>query len=77
MKNGFIIDYDTVAALLANDDDHAQSSFFRVFLKELRKCCKTAHNMEMQLTFISNKLNSEELELVRFLGYESPPKVDD
>lgn len=70
MKRGFIVDYETVAALLAIDDDESQAAFFRVFFMELQKVCKTAYHREMQLAMISNKLDSEVKEHIRFLGYE-------
>lgn len=69
MKRGFIIDYGTIAAHLANESDEEQSCFFRVFLDELRACCGTNHGVEMQLASINRKLTEKEKELLSMLGY--------
>jgi hypothetical protein len=70
MKKGRIIDYETVAALLANESDEEQGAFFKVFIKELKSQCKTTHNTQMQLAHINDKLNDEEKELISMLGYK-------
>ena len=70
MRKGFIVDYETVAALLANESDEEQGAFFKVFIKELKAQCKTNHNAEMQLAHVNNKLSDEEKELISMLGYK-------
>lgn len=70
MRNGLVADYETVAAYLANGDDDDQVKFFTVFCKELRACCKTHYNTEMQLAFVSGKLSAEDRRLLEMLGPE-------
>lgn len=68
MKKGLIINYNDVAALLANESDDEQSEFFKVFIKELKACCKTNYNAELQLAGVNLKLTEEERELIGMLG---------
>jgi len=68
MRNGLIINYKTVAALLANSDDNDQFDFFSTFCAELRKCCKTHFNTQAQLSFVAMKLSREDKELLGILG---------
>ena len=70
MKKGMIIDYETVAALLAGESDEEQGVFFKVFIKELRSQCKTDHNTQMQLACINDKLSDDEKELLSMIGYK-------
>jgi hypothetical protein len=63
-KHGLIIKYDDVAAMLANEDDDTQSSFFNTFAKELRSACGTNHHAEMQMCFIQGKMKKEAVELL-------------
>jgi len=72
MKAGFIIDYETIAARLANDGADEQAAFFRVFLKELRSVCATHHAAEMQLAFVNGLLTSDERGHLAMLSYEEP-----
>lgn len=68
MQNGFIIDYRTIAARLARANDDDQAGFFRTFCHELRACCETDHNAQMQLAGVNAKLSSEDKELIRMIG---------
>lgn len=70
MQNGFIIDWETLAALLANTSDDSQAAFFRVFTKEMTTCCKTHFNAEMQMMAIRSKLTQSEREFLSTLSYE-------
>jgi hypothetical protein len=70
MRQGLIIDYKTVAALLANESDEEQTAFFKTFLAELRSVCRTNHNAEMQLAGVNQQLTDEEKELIGMLGYK-------
>jgi len=70
MRQGLIVDYKTVAALLANESDEEQTAFFKTFLKELRAVCRTNYNAEMQLAGVNQQLTDEEKELIGMLGYK-------
>lgn len=70
MKQGLIIDYQTVAALLANESDEEQVAFFKTFLKELKGVCRTNYNAEMQLAGVNRQLTDDEKELIGMLGFK-------
>jgi len=69
VRNGLIVDYVTVAAMLANSNDEDQVAFFRVFLKELYAVCETRYKAELQLAMVNCKLTDEERERISRLGY--------
>ena len=72
MRHGYIIDYETVAARLANEDSEIQAAFFKVFLKELRACCETSHGVEKQLCWINTTLTPEERETLKMPSFNEP-----
>jgi len=70
MKRGLIIDYNSVAALLAHEDADAQAAFINTFTKELNAICETRHAAEMQATFIAQKLSAESKEVAETLCFK-------
>jgi len=65
-----IIDYNSVAAFLANENDEIQAEFFKTFIIELQKVCKTHYHTEFQLAGINQNLSKEERELLSMIGFE-------
>jgi len=70
MNNKMIIDYKSVAAFLASENDEIQADFFKVFIKELKQLCGTHYHTEFQLAGVNQKLSKEEKELLSMIGYE-------
>jgi len=68
MRHGLIIKYTDVAARLANEEAEIQALFFKIFLKELRACCETNYNAELQVLAINSHLTESERELIAMLG---------
>jgi hypothetical protein len=71
MKKGIRteVDWALVGAELAQSDDHAQSEFFKAFVKEC-KSWGTNHQVELQLAFVNDKLTVEEKECLSMLSYK-------
>lgn len=69
MRKGFIIDYETVAAHLANEEAKIQAGFVATFLKELRQAAGTAYNTEMQLCWVNKELSKADREVLKMLSY--------
>jgi len=70
MKRGLIIDFNSVAALLAHEGDQAQADFLNTFAKELHAICDTEHAVEMQATYIAAKLTPEAKEIAATLCFK-------
>ncbi|MCK9601387.1 MAG: hypothetical protein M0R06_20265 [Sphaerochaeta sp.] len=69
MRDGFIIDYETVAARLAHEDSKIQARFISVFLKELRYAASTNYNVEMQLCYMNAELSATDRETLKMLSF--------
>lgn len=50
---------ESVAARLAHLDSAKQAEFFSIFAKELRACCVTEYDAEMQAAYVANDVNEE------------------
>ena len=70
MRNGMILDFKSVAALLAHEGDDVQADFFKVFAKELQDVCKTHYHTEFQLAGVNRLLTKEEKGILGMIGYE-------
>ena len=67
---GLIIDFNSIAAMLAHDDADVQAAFFNTFAKELNAVCETHHAAEMQATWIRKSLTSEAKEVCETLCWK-------
>ncbi|MBU0977281.1 MAG: hypothetical protein KKD18_02600 [Nanoarchaeota archaeon] len=63
------IDWAYVGALLANSDKHAQTTFFREFVKEC-KSWGTSYQVGIQLAYINGGLTDEEKEVLSGITYK-------
>lgn len=70
MKNGLIIDYNSVAAMLAHEDADVQGAFFNTFAKELNHTCGTHFAAESQATYIRDRLSPEAKEVCETLCWK-------
>lgn len=71
MRFGIIkdIDWKYVGALLANEDENAQTEFFRHFVKEC-KSWGTSFQVGTQLAGVSQKLTNDEKEVLEQISYK-------
>lgn len=72
-KRGLIIDFNSVAAMLAHEDADTQAAFLNTFAKELNHACETHHAAEMQATAIRGVLSSEAMEVCETLCWRENP----
>jgi len=70
MKRGLVIDFNSIAAILAHEDAKVQSSFLNIFAKELNAICDTRHAAEMQATYIAQDLTEEAKEVAKTLCWK-------
>lgn len=66
MRQGLIINYKDVAAMLANEDDTTQSEFFTVFAEELRQTCGTEYHAGCQMSSIYMKMSEKNKETLQW-----------
>jgi len=69
------IDWKHVGALLAQEDDAAQSDFLRAFIKECNSW-GTHAQVEYQLACVNHKLTDEERETLSMLSYNEEKSND-
>lgn len=69
-RHGLIIDFNSIAAMLAHEDESTQAIFFNTFAKELNTVCGTDHAAEMQATWIRGKLTPEAKEICETLCWK-------
>lgn len=74
MKRGLVIDFSSIAAILAHEDAKVQSSFLNVFAKELNAICDTRYAAEMQATYIAQELTEQAKEIAQTLCYKEETK---
>jgi hypothetical protein len=72
-RRGLIIDFNSIAALLAHEDANVQGAFLNTFAKELYATCETRHAAEMQATFIRGILSSDAKEVCETLCWKETP----
>lgn len=70
MRRGLVIDFNSIAALLAHEDAKVQGGFLNTFAKELNVICDTRHAAEMQVFYIAEELSSEAKAVAKTLAYE-------
>lgn len=70
MKNGLIIDFNSVAAYLAHEDSQVQAAFLDTFTKELEACCQTRHHAEIQMASIQQDAKPATVEAFKMFTYE-------
>jgi len=70
MKRGLVIDFNSIAALLAHEDASVQAEFLNTFAKELHMICDTRHAAEMQATYMAEKLTDEAKQIAETLCYK-------
>lgn len=69
-RRGLIIDFNSIAALLAHEDADIQAEFLNTFSKELYSACETRHATEMQATYIRGKLTNNAKEICETLCWK-------
>lgn len=69
MRNGLLIDWNTAAAMLANEPVDVQAHFFKSFVREMRTW-PTRHQQEAQLCAVNQELSDDEKDLLSMLGYK-------
>ena len=69
-RRGLIIDFNSIAALLAHEDADIQAEFLNTFSRELYATCETRHATEMQATFMRGKLTNDTKEICETLAWK-------
>lgn len=59
MRKGMPVDFNTVAGMLASEDDHTQAAFFDTFVKALGVECETKWRVEVQVASIIDCANDD------------------
>jgi len=73
MKLGLVdVDWGYIGAVLARGNDDDQAFFLKAFVKEC-KAWGTAHQIQMQLCGVNEKLTKEERETLSMISYEDNP----
>ena len=67
---GLVIDFNSIAAMLAHEGDEVQAAFFNTFAKELNTVCGTHFATESQATWIRGKLTNEAKEVCETLSWK-------
>lgn len=62
------VDIEVFAKNLAHSDDHKQANLFNKFAYELKVCCKDSDLSGMQPCHISDKLDSNGVDLIKSLA---------
>jgi len=63
-----IIEVERFGKAIAHDGDDRQAAIINSMAKELRVACRDDRNLEMQLCYVSDKLNSDGEHLVTELA---------